>query len=127
MINISRIESSQNFIVKFKNSTKVLAFVRIIVLVIIFLFVLVQVLVMFLCYFDLVSLKVFFIEIIVFICALVLGLNINIIVLYFKLAGLPYKTNKHYLCVRKIGIVCTIWSIAFIIKLIVFGCGKSLF
>ncbi len=37
---------------------------------------------------------------------------------YFKLNGLPYKSNAHFAKVRSVGIVCGIWTVAYAIKVI---------
>jgi cytochrome c oxidase subunit IV len=67
------------------------------------------------------------VEIIAFIGFIVFAMNLNQIVWYLKLAGLPYKSRKHYYYVRKVGIGCLVWSLAFIFKLIAAGFGVSLF
>lgn len=122
----SRIESSQNYVSRFQ-SPKLEVCMRITILSLISVFVGLQILLMVFCFFNLISLKAFFIEIIAFTAIIILGLNINQIVLYFKLAGLPYKSRRHYSYVRKVGIVCLVWSIAFVAKLTAVGCGQSLF
>lgn len=80
-----------------------------------------------LCFFEILSLKAFFVELVVFIAIIVCGLNIHHIVWYWKQSGQPYKSRLHYLCVRKVGISCAIWSIALIGKLVAFYCGYNLF
>ena len=126
MMTVSRIESSQNYVGRLK-SKYVAECIRITMLTLIYVFVALQLLLMVLCFFELISMKTFFIEIIVFTAVIVLGLNINQLVVYFKLSGLPYKSKQHYFFVRKVGIVCFVWSMAFIAKLVAVGCGQNLF
>ena len=80
-----------------------------------------------LCFFDIVSLKAFFVELVVFIAVIVTGLNINHVVWYCKQSGQPYKSRTHYIYVRKVGIICAIWTVALIGKLVAFYCGYNLF
>ena len=37
---------------------------------------------------------------------------------YFKLNGLPYKSDAYFAKVRNVGIVCGIWTVAYIMKVI---------
>lgn len=37
---------------------------------------------------------------------------------YFKLNGLPYKSNAYFVKVRNVAIVSGIWTVAYIIKVI---------
>lgn len=82
---------------------------------------------MLLCFFGVMSIEAFYIEIIVFTGIIVVGVNIYQVFIYCKLVGSPYKDKKCYKCVRHLGIVCGVWSIAFMLKFIAVGKGKSLF
>ena len=85
MMTVSRIESSQNYVGRLQ-SKYVAECVRITMLTLIYVFVALQLLLMVLCFFELISMKAFFIEIIVFTAVIILGLNINQLVVYFKLS-----------------------------------------
>lgn len=77
MMTVSRIESSQNYVRRFNKSHKLKVCMRIIILGLIALFIGVQLLLMVLVFFEIVTFRAFFIELIVFIGLIVLGLNIN--------------------------------------------------
>ena len=49
---------------------------------------------------------------------MIAGLNVNMIGVYFKLNGLPYKSNAYFVKVRNVAIVSGILTVAYIIKVI---------
>lgn len=127
MMRKSKIQSSQGMVNKLSKTTRLAHAVRILVMALVTLFVLIQLLLMTLCFFEFVSLRAFLIELVVFMILLVLALNINQMVWYCKQSGQPYKSRNHYVCVRRVGMVCAIWSIAFLGKLAAFYSGYNLF
>lgn len=100
---------------------------RISILSIIVLFCVVQLLLMVLSFFEIISLETLFIELVSCMGVIVVGFNVHQLVFIIKLRQIPYKSRKHALCVRHLRIVCIVWSVAFFIKLLSAGLGKSLF
>jgi hypothetical protein len=49
---------------------------------------------------------------------IMLVLNTSMIVIYCKYAGMPYKSNQHYMNLKHCGYVSIYWTLAFILKLI---------
>lgn len=82
---------------------------------------------MLLCFFEAITMEAFYLEIMIFTGVIVLGVNAYQMVVYCKLVGSPYKDLKTYKYVRHVGIVCGVWSVAFGLKFIAVGEGKSLF
>lgn len=82
---------------------------------------------MFLALFGWINLNVFFYEISGFTAAIVVGLNLNLIVSYLKMAGLPYKNQESFEAVRWIGLTAGVWTIGFVIKFFVVIFGNSLY
>ena len=82
---------------------------------------------MLLSFFGVISNEAFYVEIIVFTGIIVVGVNVYQVFVYCKLVGSPYKDEKCYKYVRHLGIVCGVWSFAFMFKFIAVGKGKSLF
>ena len=113
----SRIESSQHYVNRFRE-VKCANFVKIFSFVIICLSVSAQIIVMFFLWFGWLSLNSFFVTVNVCTGIVIAGLNVNMTGVYFKLNGLPYKSNAHFAKVRSVGIVCGIWTVAFVIKLV---------
>ena len=60
----------------------------------------------------------FFLQLIIFTAVIVLFLNVNQLITYFRLSGRPYKSQFFYRKVRHLGIVCTIWTVAILIKFV---------
>lgn len=58
---------------------------------------------------------------------IIVFLNVNQIVNYFKMAGRPYKTEKLYENVKHVGLVIFLWNVGFIVKFSVISAGKSIF
>lgn len=54
-------------------------------------------------------------------------LNVSQIVIYCNLTGSPYKSYELYQKVRKIGIVCAVWGVAFVIKFTASFFGDELY
>lgn len=48
----------------------------------------------------------------------IIALNCNQVAVYCKYTGQPYKSAQHYKVVKEVGIVCAIWTVAYVIKLI---------
>lgn len=126
MMTSSRIASSNSFRNRFHNA-KIAIYARIAIISFIALFVGVQVLLMLLCFFEAISIEAFYLEIISFTGIIVVGVNVYLVFVYCKLVGSPYKDRKSYKYVRHLGIVCGVWSVAFGLKFIAVGEGKSLF
>lgn len=62
----------------------------------------------------------------IFTFIIIVGLNINQIVIYFKLNGQPYKSNEHFEKCRHLGIVCAIWTFSFVFKEVSVFYGASI-
>ena len=78
-------------------------------------------------FFEIISLKTLFIELCSCIGLIVVGVNMYQFVLAVRMREIPYKSRKHQQYVRQVGIVCFVWTIAFMIKLMSVGYGHSLF
>jgi hypothetical protein len=126
MMTTSRIASSNTFRNRLHNA-KIAIVARVAIISCIGVFMGVQVLLMLLCFFEVISLEAFYLEIIIFTGIIVVGVNIYQIFVYCKLVGSPYKDKKSYKYVRHLGAVCGVWSFAFVLKFIAVGEGKSLF
>ena len=48
----------------------------------------------------------------------ILALNSNQIAVYCKFSGQPYKSHFHAEAVARIGVVCGVWTVAYVIKLV---------
>ena len=48
---------------------------------------------------------------------IVFSLNVSMIVLYCKYAGMPYLSREHYKAMKHLGIVVAIWTVAYITKI----------
>ena len=57
---------------------------------------------------------------------IILVLNGNQVYVYCKYVGAPYRNQKFYKKVRKLGFVCGMWSISFGIKFIYTWLGLNL-
>lgn len=62
------------------------------------------------------DLPTFQLELCISACFIILVLNVSQIILYFTLTGSPYKKPEYFRIVRRIGVVCSVWTVAFIIK-----------
>jgi hypothetical protein len=77
--------------------------------------------------FDIVSVELFIKQCWVFTVIIMVFLNVNQIVNYFRMAGRPYKKEKFYENVKHFGVVLALWNIGFIVKFGVISAGKSIF
>jgi len=100
--------------------------IRIFTFVMICTFVIAQILLMVFCFFDKITPIAFYISINAFTGFIILGLNINQIAVYCKLNGQPYKSSRHFEKVRKVSIVCAVWTVAYIVKEIAVAEGSAL-
>lgn len=82
---------------------------------------------MVLCFFGVLPIFKFSVEMYVFVFILMLTVNCNQLFVYCKLSGSPYKNNKSYENVRHLGVVCGVWSFGFLVKLISFNLGSALY
>ena len=80
---------------------------------------------MVLCFFSLISETDLFIAVNSTSGFVILALNVNAFAVYFKLNGLPYKSRYHFLQVQKVSIVCTVWTVAYIIKVFAVKYGTN--
>ena len=126
MMTSSRIASSNQYRFRLQNG-KIAIYARVAVISCIALFVGVQVLLMLLCFFGAITIEAFYLEIIIFTGVIVVSVNVYQVFVYCKLVGSPYKDQKSYKYVRHLGIVCGVWSVAFGLKFVAVGEGKSLF
>jgi hypothetical protein len=63
----------------------------------------------------------------IFTFIIIVGLNINQTVIYFKLNGQPYKSTEHFEKCRHVGIVCAIWTLSFVFKEVSVFYGASIY
>jgi hypothetical protein len=56
----------------------------------------------------------------------IVGLNANQVGVYCKFSGQPYKSQAHFEKVRKLGLVCGIWTVAYIIKVFAIFYGSNI-
>ena len=47
---------------------------------------------------------------------IIITINISMIALYCRYAGMPYISDKHYQGVKHVGYVVAYWSMAFVLK-----------
>lgn len=47
---------------------------------------------------------------------IIIMMNIMMIVIYWKYAGIPFKSDQHWQNLRHLGFVCAFWTFAFIVK-----------
>jgi len=46
------------------------------------------------------------------------AINVSMLVIYVKYAGMPYKSQKHYKGLKHFGFMAGYWTFAFILKLV---------
>ena len=66
--------------------------------------------------FDLLEKKVFELQLSIVSAAIMISLNVSMIMLYCRYAGMPYISNLHYKGVKHVGFVVAYWSWAFVVK-----------
>jgi len=94
---------------------------------IIALFIVTQAIFIILAFFDIVTVTFFVQQCWIFTVIIMVFLNANQIVNYFRLAGRPYKKEKYYENVKHFGLVIALWNVGFIVKFGVISAGKSIF
>jgi len=82
---------------------------------------------MILVFFNTVNVTTFVKQCWIFTVIIMVFLNANQIVNYFRLAGRPYKKEKYYENVKHFGLVIALWNVGFIVKFGVISAGKSIF
>ena len=123
---MSRISGGEELRSRLKNK-KLAIFMRALVFSIMGVFVATQIVMMVLALFDVVSVELFIKQCWVFTVIIMVFLNVNQIVNYFRMAGRPYKKEKFYENVKHFGVVLALWNIGFIVKFGVISAGKSIF
>lgn len=54
-------------------------------------------------------------------------MNANLFIVYCKLSGSPYKNKRSYQNVKELGIVCGVWTLGFVIKLLTVAFGRTFY
>jgi len=126
LMTMSRISGGEELRSRLKNK-KLAIFMRALVFSIMGVFVATQIVMMVLALFDVVSVELFIKQCWVFTVIIMVFLNVNQIVNYFRMAGRPYKKEKFYENVKHFGVVLALWNIGFIVKFGVISAGKSIF
>ena len=80
-----------------------------------------------LCLFAQISIYTFYIEIYSSLIVIILSVNVNQLIVYCKLTGSPYKNKRSYRNVRQLSIVCAVWTLSFVVKLLSVAFGRTLF
>jgi hypothetical protein len=57
--------------------------------------------------------------------AVTVWFTISLFVVYVKQSGLPYRSPQEYTKLRYIGIIFALWTISFIIKIIIYSVAQS--
>ena len=126
LMTMSRISGGEELRSRLKNK-KLAVFMRALVFSIMGVFVATQLVMMVLALFDVVSVSLFVSQCWIFTVVIMVFLNVNQIVNYFKMAGRPYKKEKFYENVKHVGLVIFLWNLGFIVKFGVISAGKSIF
>lgn len=93
---------------------------RILTIFIMLLFLITQAILLTIAIFGTVSEIKFEVQLGIFVICIILIMNFNMVIQYFKHTGMPYRNDKLYKKVRYFGIVTGVWSVAFLLK---FGFG----
>lgn len=110
-----------------ERNRKLAVFMRALVFSIMGVFVATQLVMMVLALFDVVSVSLFISQCWIFTLIIMVFLNINQIVNYFRMAGRPYSNEKYYENVKHFGLVLFLWNVGFIVKFGTISAGKSIF
>jgi hypothetical protein len=125
-IKMSKMQSGQSYKRRFQTD-KVELVREIIVFVTIGIFVALQTVVMALAVDSKVSINTFQIELTVTSSVIIFVLNLSQIIIYFNLAGSPYKNKEYYKKIKHLYLVALIWTVAFIIKFVASFFGADVY
>jgi hypothetical protein len=125
-MKLSRIESGQTFMRRFKVDS--VEKIRVtVVFGTVAVFVAGQVIMMALAVFKIIDLLTFQLMLASSSVFLILVWNVSTFVIYSQLTGSPYKSQDHWRKVRKLIVVCTVWTFAFFIKFTAVFLGMSMY